>query len=189
MRAIHCLQFLKCEYALVFLVSIIPDPMVHPHSVQWKRPLNIHLKRVTLRLAATFTSPYEGGVCIPQRGFASSQFATGCRAESCRLQWNASAGRQAALVVFGRKIAVLLLTSVAGIVLCCASQGFCSIIGAHFITLFCGGVCTLAAEPSALNLCIARGFAVCIYSGVCAVWGAFVYISALKNCSCVFLDK
>lgn len=55
-------------------------------------------------------------------------------------------------------VAVLLLTSVAGIGLCCASQGFCPIIGAHFITLFCGGVCTLAAEPSALNLRIAQGF-------------------------------
>lgn len=67
-------------------------------------------------------------------------------------------------------VAVLLLTSVAGIVLCCASQGFCSIIGAHFITLFSGGVCALAAEPSALNFSVAQGFVFfCIYSSACAV--------------------
>lgn len=104
----------------------------------------------------------------------SSQFATSCRAECCRLQWNASASRQAnSTSGFWKKdVAVLLLTSVAGIVLCCASQGFCSIIGAHFITLFCGGVCALAAEPSALNLLlifIAQGFVFCIYSSFCDV--------------------
>lgn len=74
-----------------------------------------------------------------------------------------------------KDVAVLLLTSVAGIVLCCASQGFCSIIGAHFITLFCGGVCALAAESSALKLCIAQGF-------------GFMYLQKRLCClKCVFV--
>lgn len=56
-------------------------------------------------------------------------------------------------------VAVLLLTSVAGIVLFCASQGFGSIIGAHFITLFCEGVRVhLLQSPLLLTSVLYRSF-------------------------------
>lgn len=77
------------------------------------------------------------------------------QSQSAAAWWNASAGSASGF--WKEDVTGLLLTSVAGLGLCYASQGFCSIIGAWFITLFCGGVCTLTAETSAPNLCIAWG--------------------------------
>lgn len=78
----------------------------------------------------------------------------------------------------------------AGIVLCCASQGFCSIIDTHFITLFCGGVCVcaLAAEPSGLNLCIVLGFVFCVlkYHLCCLRW--ILHASTSKNAPVCFRE-
>lgn len=79
-----------------------------------------------------------------------------------------------------KDVAVLLLTSVAGIVLCCASQGFCSIIGAHFITLFWGRQCVcvcarLLQSPLLLTYALHRD----IYSGF--LW-CIPVCTNLRNC-------
>lgn len=150
-----------------------PWPADTPTVYVINRPLNVHQKHSTLRLTAAFSSAYEGAVCVPQRSFAER--------ECCRLVECVSRQAGSASGFWKEDVTVLLLTSVAGIVLCYASQGFCSIIGAWFITLFCGGVCALTAEPSAPNLCIAWGFVVCVYSSICAVWFAILCVSTCRN--------
>lgn len=94
--------------------------------------------------------------------------------------WNASAGSASGF--WKQDVTVLLLTSVVGIVLCYASQGFCSIIGAQFITSLCGGVCALTAEHPALTLRIALGFVICIYSGNIVLFDVRLCVWTCKKC-------
>lgn len=103
------------------------------------------------------------------------------------------AGRQCSWF-WKEDVAVLLLTSVAWIVLSCASKGFCSIICAHFIASFCGGVCVcvcahLPQDPLLLTFALHRFFFLfvflCVYSTIytwCRDWCIFECIN-LWNCS------
>ena len=68
----------------------------------------------------------------------------------------------------------------------CASQGFCSIIGAHFITLFCGGVCVcvcvyLVQSPMLLTYVLHRDLLFGFTVAFCAICNALLYASTSVN--------
>lgn len=160
--------------------------MQQPISLTWWCTLSVQCKNLLIFIRSTShqfwlqqSAAHMKGAFVSHRG--AMQFATGCTAaECCRLQWNASAGRQA--VLWKEDVAVLLLTSVAWIVLCCASRGFCSIICAHFITLFCRGLCALACRALCSQLMHCTGICFfCIYSSHRAVRGAFLDASTSEN--------
>lgn len=106
------------------------------------------------------------------------QFATGCTAECCRLQWNASAGgqagRQRSWLLEGRCSSPLThLCSTDSAVLCPPGVPF-NHLRALYYSVLSRSACTCFAEPSALDSCTAQGFVFSVFTlTIVTFWGAF----------------